>query len=226
MKAIFTAALIALTASFTKADPASGPVWLDQFEQSINNTFTYPYLGSSSTNATFHYDYTNKQYRINRDNGKWDRYCGTVYKFRNTPCDHIVVEGVRYLYFPEHDYCCNCCSDEHGCGILKPDWAKGAEFIGYEDNGDTQKWDMKGLQSNFIWVRNADGQVTRILQQPNEDQVYLPETFSRGIQDPSVFNLPSSCSSDYKCPWISTCTLVRHAGANSEALKFLLGEDQ
>ena len=30
---------------------------------------------------------------------KLDRYCGSVYKFRDTPCSHYVKDGKRYLYF-------------------------------------------------------------------------------------------------------------------------------
>ena len=59
-----------------------------------------PILGSSTTSGTLFYDFTDKTYRIDRENGKWDRYCGTVYKFTNTPCSHYVKEGKRYLHFP------------------------------------------------------------------------------------------------------------------------------
>ena len=45
------------------------------------------------TQGRFFYDFTNKRYRVDRDNGKGDRYCGSVYKLQNTPCSHIVTEG-------------------------------------------------------------------------------------------------------------------------------------
>jgi len=39
------------------------------------------------------YDYDNLQYRIDRDNGRSDRFCGTTYD-KNTPCSHIVKDSM------------------------------------------------------------------------------------------------------------------------------------
>ncbi len=66
---------------------------------------------------------------ITRVNGKHDRYCGTV-KRQDTPCQHLVTDGRRWLVFPEANYCCMCCTAERGCGILKRDWLQDATFIG------------------------------------------------------------------------------------------------
>ena len=85
------------------------------------------------------YDYINKRYRVDRDNGKGDRYCGSVYKLSNTPCTHYVTEGKRYLHFPEKNDCCYCCDSEHGCGVLKPDWVSGGKFQGYESDANGNK---------------------------------------------------------------------------------------
>ena len=46
------------------------------------------------TSGKFFYDWTNKVYRVDRENGKGDRYCGSVWKLTDTPCSHIVVEGM------------------------------------------------------------------------------------------------------------------------------------
>ena len=82
------------------------------------------------------YDYDNLQYRIDRDNGRSDRFCGTTYD-KNTPCSHIVKDsilcfyssGKRYLFFPNIGKCCYCCDAEHGCGVLRPDWAADSEYV-------------------------------------------------------------------------------------------------
>ena len=110
-----------------------------------------PVLGSGETTGTFYYDYPD--YRVDRVNGKWDRYCGTVYKFRNTPCSHIVKDNLRYLYFPEKNDCCFCCDAEHGCGALKPDWIIDAEYVKEStESGETfDVFNKKGLQDNFYW---------------------------------------------------------------------------
>lgn len=44
----------------------------------------------------------------------------------------LKIIGKRYLYFPEKNDCCYCCDAEHGCGVLKPDWAIDAQFVGME----------------------------------------------------------------------------------------------
>jgi hypothetical protein len=67
---ILSAALLAIVV----ANPDSPPVWPEQFEQSFNETFTYgPSWFSSSTTGKFYYDWTNGRYRVDRENGKWDR---------------------------------------------------------------------------------------------------------------------------------------------------------
>ena len=47
---------------------------------------TYGPLGSSTTTGTFYYDANTARYRVDREDGKWDRYCGSVYKLTSTPC--------------------------------------------------------------------------------------------------------------------------------------------
>jgi len=42
---------------------------------------TYPLIGSSTTTGEFYYNWILKKYRVDRENGKFDRYCGSVYKF-------------------------------------------------------------------------------------------------------------------------------------------------
>lgn len=203
--------------------PTSPPVWADQFEQDFTETNTYPILGSQTTKGKLIYDWTNKKYVVERENGHYDRYCGSVYKFSNTPCNHIVSDGDRYLHFPEKDYCCYCCSNEHGCGLLKPDWLSGAEFVEYETEEDGtvyEKWNKPGAQNNFYYALAQDRRVIqKIDQQPNDVQVYDVSSYHAGISDPNVFNLPSKCRKDFTCPFISICTAVRKLVSNVSFLQ-------
>ena len=189
------------------------PVWQPQWEAQFTETFKYPIIGSSNTTGSFYYDWTNNRYRVDRENGKWDRYCGSVYKLTSTPCSHIVSEGKRYLWFPEKDYCCFCCDAAHGCGLLKPNWVDSATFVEYttaENGATTQKWEIKGLQSNFYYASNDEAAVPyRIDQMPNDFQFFKPETYKTQISDPSVFNLPSQCNAKTTCPLISVCTAAQ-----------------
>ena len=47
----------------------------------------------------------------------------------------------RYLIFPDLGECCSCCSAESGCGILDPNWLKGAEYVGQVRGTVTQAGD-------------------------------------------------------------------------------------
>lgn len=197
--------------SKTESSANEAPVWANQFEQEFEETLTYPLIGSSKTKGKIFYDWINKRYRIDRDNGKWDRYCGSVLKLTDTPCTHYVVDGKRFLYFPKRDYCCYCCDSAHGCGVLKPDWLSGAVYTGKRTDGNGVSynvWDKKGLQSNLYWA-TEDGVMAKIDQQPNDLQEYDVNTYKESIADASVFNLPQKCNPNSKCPFVSVCTPLR-----------------
>ena len=209
--------LLAIVATFVLAQEQE-PVWRQQFSQDFREIFTYPVIGKSTTNGSFYYDFVNKMYAIYRDNGKRDRYCGLngLYFFYNTPCTQYVSEGIRYIHYPEYNDCCACCDAAHGCGILKPDWLSGAEFIG-EVNFEGHaafKWDKAGLQSNFYYETSNPSASQRIMlgidQQPNDFQIYDKDSFSTSF-DQSKIQLPKECSAQKTCSLVSTCTLVNRA---------------
>lgn len=206
--------LVTIVASKQQSDPESPPVWAAQFEESFEETLKYPILGSHTTSGKFYYDWTNKRYRVDRENGHYDRYCGSIYAFSDTPCSHIVVEGDRYLYFPEKNYCCYCCSADHGCGLLKPNWLDGAQFEGMvtEEGDETvyEKWNKPGLQNNFYLARASDRVMRKIDQVPNDIQTFDMASYYEGIRDENVFNLPDKCSKQFTCPFLSVCSALRN----------------
>lgn len=209
-----TIVIAAVTSVSVYSPKSSPPTWPLQFEQTFTETFSYPLLGSSTTTGKFFYDYSNKRYRIDRANGKWDRFCGPIYPFSNTSCTQIVVQGKRFIYYPEKKYCCYCCGSENGCGVLKPQWLEGAEFQGIETkNGvDLEKWDKKGLQHNYYYCTNDNRRIMqRIIQEPIDDQEFDVDSYVGEIKDASVFDLPDYCDQNKTCPLLSTCTLSRNS---------------
>jgi len=90
------------------ASQPSDPVWPKQFYQEFNETLSYPILGTHYTKGKYYYDYTNRRYRIDRENGRYDRYCGFngIRVFQDTPCTQLVVSGMRWIYYPEKEECC------------------------------------------------------------------------------------------------------------------------
>ena len=100
-----------------------------------------------------------------------------------------------------------CCDAAHGCGVLKPTWLTGAQFIS-EDNG-IYKWNQKGLQDNFYYERASDRVMLEIDQVPNDTQYYDPDSFKKTIDNiEEIFMLPSYCQKETKCSYLSTCRAV------------------
>ena len=208
--------IIALVALARAADPTA-PDWPSRFSQTFNEDLTYPIIGTGKTSGTLYYDWAAKRYRVDRDNGKWDRYCGTIFKFTDTPCSHIVVEGKRYLHFPDKNYCCMCCTDVGGCGLLKPDWMSGAVYEGEIIDEDTQVklqvFNNKGLQDNRVFYDEATGHMTRIAQGTNDDQKYSVDSFNTDFAD-SILSLPAACDPNKQCSKFSICGALNVVQSN------------
>jgi hypothetical protein len=204
-----------------QSKPESPPVWKNQFQESFQEYISTP-DGDKQNNGTMYYDWTNKKYRVDRSSGEHDLWCGTVYPKEDTPCSHIVIEGKRYLYFPQKQECCYCCSDENGCGVLKPDWLKDAEFLGYESlDGKTQleKWSLSGLSLNLYWATADKRIMSRLYQQSaNDTQIWDTKTYKERIIHPEILSLPDICKLEQDCPSTSTCQLVK---PHSSSLHFL-----
>ena len=64
------------------------PVWPEQFEIAFNEK-----TSTGKTDGKIIYDAKNNREVVERVNGHHDRYCATVEKVANTPCNHIVVNG-------------------------------------------------------------------------------------------------------------------------------------
>ena len=158
MKVVLLFALVTL--GIQNQNPPKFP---DRFSQKINETFKYGFI-SATTEAQIYYDWNSKRYRLDRKNGKWDRYCGTVYKFTDTACNQYVSEGMRYMHYPEKNYCCFCCDAAHGCGVLKPNWVDDASFKKeFEKDGvKYELWDKEGLQHNFVTIEKDSRRIVSI----------------------------------------------------------------
>ena len=219
MKHIFV--LLALFSVAALADRPNDPEWPNEFTIEFEEEFNYKLIWGK-TNGTFYYDFgrdgKGSRYSVQRQNGKRDRYCGFngLYFFRNTPCNQYVDEnGDRYLYYPERDDCCFCCSAAKGCGVLKRTWVQGAEYLGEVlfNGNNAYKWDQKGLQSN-IYIEtvasNPDNRIPlQIDQQPNDKQTFNPATFKKNVAN-GILDLPSKCDRNKACSFISTCNVVEN----------------
>ena len=211
--------LIAAFCALALCDPAY-PEWPKVFSAAFHEDMNYGPI-SGETDGMFYYNWGDDGkhvYRVDRENGKNDRYCGIngLYKFKNKKCQMFVDEhGDRYLNYPEDNYCCFCCSAAKGCGVLRRDWLNNATFLGEEEyNGvKAYKWDKPGLQSNYYWETIAENPLDRVMlaidQVPNDLQVFKKETFSTDVPN-GIFDLPSTCDRQKSCNVASTCYAVEH----------------
>ncbi len=85
--------LLALIA--TLALTQKPPIFPNQYELAFNEKASIGPI-SGTTTGKIYLDATNNRQFISRANGHHDRYCGTVQKFVDTPCNHIVVDS-KYL---------------------------------------------------------------------------------------------------------------------------------
>lgn len=67
------------------------PVLPNEFQLDFNQTASF--VGKGQTKGTIYLDFTNNRQVVTRQNGRYDRYCGTVFKFTDTPCNHIIVQS-------------------------------------------------------------------------------------------------------------------------------------
>ncbi|GBG67277.1 hypothetical protein CBR_g88566 [Chara braunii] len=188
--------------------PVLPPIWPPKFVIEFNET---EYLGifSLHTGGKIYYDSTNQRSRIDRDVGRGDRFCGTVWPIRRTPCSHVVVGGVRYLVFPEHRYCCQCCRASDGCGIRPRTWLANATYIGREnvEGYDCNKWKQTHKDTTNYWQVIADSTPMRIYVEPRTQLTFRHDTFKlMNSIDSDIFSLPHGYGCEQRCPGLCYIT--------------------
>lgn len=141
--------LLALVTVLLAVNP---PLYDYAYHITFDEAFTINKTVYRVNGQTF-YDPKNNRERVDRVNGRYDLFCGTVIPNVTTACQQITVENKRWLVFPQRSQCCFCCDSAHGCGILKADWLADAEYKGQDRIIDTMydKWSKDG--------KNVDMQV-------------------------------------------------------------------
>eukprot|EP00850_Spirogloea_muscicola_P005138 SM000023S07594 [mRNA] locus=s23:368569:371303:+ [translate_table: standard] len=176
------------------------------------------------TAGAYLYDAAGNRSRVDRADGRGDRYCGTAAPLSATPCSHLVVGGVRYLLFPDLRYCCTCCTAANGCGIVARDWLAGAAYLGSDevDGIVCDKWNKPGLQNNYYWQTPA-GVPIRIYQEYAEMMTFRPDTYttSPDFVD-NTFALPEY--SDCKSACYGTCLIAAQESIGKGHINVAIGQ--
>ena len=111
---------------------------------------------------------------MDRANGRYDLFCGTVLPNQTTPCQQLTVNKKRWIIYPAKNLCCFCCDAAHGCGILRPDWLNDADYKGedtLDDGGVYDKWSKDGIVYsdvgdfgyNYFWTTTNANKIPRRL---------------------------------------------------------------
>lgn len=164
-------ALLSLAIAQTPDAPAWPDTWTSDFEEE-RQIFFLEWLGNGHNTGTWYYDWKTERQRIDRSNGRFDTLCGAngLKLFQNTPCSQIIVDGNRYLYYPDKNECCHCCDTKAtGCGMIKPTWMSGAEFMGEVsyNNQTVYKWNVVGGDNNYIYETIASDPLDRTMLRLN-----------------------------------------------------------
>ena len=124
----------------------SPPTYDYSFHINFDETVIAPNRTQYKVNGQTFYDPKSNRQRVDRVNGRYDLFCGSVLPNVTTPCQQITTDNKRWIVFPQKSQCCFCCDSAHGCGILKPDWLADAEYKGQEKLLDTlfDKWSKQG----------------------------------------------------------------------------------
>jgi len=101
------------------------PVLPGSFQVAFDETFIQNKT-HYRVNGQLYYDATNNRERLDRTDGRYSAFCGSVLPNVTTACTHLTVDDNRYIIFPQKKQCCLCCDSTHGCGILKQNWLEGA----------------------------------------------------------------------------------------------------
>eukprot|EP00270_Netrium_digitus_P001911 TRINITY_DN12115_c0_g1_i1.p1 TRINITY_DN12115_c0_g1~~TRINITY_DN12115_c0_g1_i1.p1 ORF type:complete len:259 (+),score=32.19 TRINITY_DN12115_c0_g1_i1:186-962(+) len=177
------------------------PIWPVSFTASFNEEMYFVFV-TMTTSGEYFYDSLNKRLRIDRQNGIGDRFCGTAYPFRNTQCSHIVLDGVRYLVFPDYSYCCKCCTAAQGCGTPDQDWLVNATYVGqdYIYGQKCSKWITGQGLTTYYW-NTADGAPVRITVDSTEQMTFVHDSFqsSDDALPDKIFELPPDMDCSVSC---------------------------
>ena len=200
------------TASTTKIVPTP---WPEEFTIPFEEVLYYPSAGKNLTIGKMWYSAKQNKFRIDRNNGREERFCGTTIGFEKEPCSQIFNNGVRYLWFPKSEFCCTCCTAEQGCGVLKQDWNKNGIFEGVKTNLIGQKYKDFFIEGEII-TRNRYSELDQSgiplnLRRIPYSEIHFNDKFiSTKSIDPSIFDVPTEQNCEVLCPEESQCTKVRN----------------
>lgn len=175
------------------------PIWPLEWTSNFNETAYYNLNGinsSGQTNGIFYYDFGRARQRIDRDNGQFDRYCGTELPGVEAKCQMITVNNALWLVFPDQQKCCECCTNAQGCGVVSNSWLSRSEFKGTQTLGgyEVNVWFEQGFGENWYYDTTLGHFPVGIFMTGDLEMQFDPKTYTTASIDDSMFVLPGYCS--------------------------------
>ena len=162
------------------------------------------------------YDKTNNLFYVYRKEGMYDKYCGSIYIKEPTSCVHLVRDNKRYIYFPDKNFCCMCCTSDQGCGIIKTDWVKnyGTYYTTTVIDGNKVNEFLildtsKIIYDEYVIPETPQKSIPiRINYENISDMHIIKNSYKEGIKNSEIFNLPKNMKNCEKsCGYISNCPI-------------------
>ena len=152
MKIVLLLTILSLAVS--DVDP---PIYDQPFRISFDETIVQNKT-KYHVNGKMFYDPINQKSRVDRANGRYNPFCGTILSDQTTPCQQFFTNDKLWITFPAKQVCCFCCDASHGCRMSTPDALKNAVYVGRErlDQDDVlmDKW---ALDSKLCFkIRSTD----------------------------------------------------------------------
>jgi hypothetical protein len=82
------------TLSQTNEDPVPKP-WKSKWKSDFTEIIKFPLLGTKTVKGTWYYNSETESFRVDRDDGSRDRYCGLIFPLVKTECRQIVTKDWR-----------------------------------------------------------------------------------------------------------------------------------
>eukprot|EP00931_Biecheleriopsis_adriatica_P044820 TRINITY_DN25679_c0_g1_i1.p1 TRINITY_DN25679_c0_g1~~TRINITY_DN25679_c0_g1_i1.p1 ORF type:complete len:237 (+),score=12.89 TRINITY_DN25679_c0_g1_i1:50-760(+) len=183
--------------------------------------------GGHCTGHFFYADTSDqKGERVDFDNSQVHQWLGDV-KLNYTGPGYILwapwtskQTGARFAVYPQLDngYCCVCCEDKNGCGLVPSDWIArdSGTYLGIRSHNGHRcdVWDAKGGQSNLYYQDTVSGLPVALDMVTDGNGIH--RSFLNASVAPfssDVFKPPSFCptspeSTDAYCPG-HTCSILR-----------------
>lgn len=177
----------------------SKPSWPKVFTAKFAETIKTE-TGEQKTNGAIFAD--NRSWRIDRDNGLYDRYCSLngFEMLVDNPCRIYDIATSKYIFYPIDSYCCLCCDKnaDPNCELYLdlPEKFEGVEMMNSKDHN--------------VW----SNQRTILYESANERFIYNHTEIGKSAKifgrfenklEKDVLELPYECKKKMVCPRKSFC---------------------